>query len=51
MTSAERQVRLADGGQDIAHINLVTIDTSQLTDAEGQLALQNLVEQILDGAV
>jgi ribose 1,5-bisphosphokinase PhnN len=47
MASAERQVRLADGGQDMAHTNLEIIDTSQLTDVEGQLALQSIVEQVI----
>lgn len=49
IATAERQVRLADCGEDMTHTNLEIIDTSRLTDSEGQLALRGLVEQILEG--
>lgn len=49
MAYTERQVRLADGGQDMAHVSLERVDTSHLTDAEGQLALRSIVEQVLKG--
>lgn len=48
MAPAERQVRLADGGHDMAHAELEIIDTSSLTDVEGQLAIRGIVEQILE---
>lgn len=50
MAPAERQVRLADSGQGMTHVNLEVIDTSQLTDAEGQFALRSIVERVLKGA-